>query len=189
MTTEAEREAQVRARVSAQVRRFLAAPRPQRQPAAPVSRAVTDSQRYRNLVLAHYGRSCACCGTTARLEIDHVNGGGTEHHRALGSAAGPLKVFAGQDREGIEKLWEKATVEERRSYAQALIDYIVVLPAGRGRPKGSGVGMKRGEGGYFKNPMETVKLHWRSESSGGEGEASDGGGDVPPAGSHGSDPG
>jgi hypothetical protein len=43
-------------------------------------------RRYWNLrdaVLDHYGRSCACCGSTERLTIDHVNGGGKAHRIAL----------------------------------------------------------------------------------------------------------
>jgi hypothetical protein len=32
-------------------------------------------------VIAHYGAACACCGTTERLTIDHVNGGGTAQLR------------------------------------------------------------------------------------------------------------
>ncbi len=31
---------------------------------------------------AHYGTSCACCGTTERLTIDHIDGDG-EYHRWL----------------------------------------------------------------------------------------------------------
>jgi hypothetical protein len=38
-------------------------------------------QRTRQAVFDHYGWHCACCGSTERLEIDHVNGGGTEHRR------------------------------------------------------------------------------------------------------------
>jgi hypothetical protein len=38
---------------------------------------------YRAAVLAHYGQACACCGSTERLGIDHVNGGGEEHRRRL----------------------------------------------------------------------------------------------------------
>jgi hypothetical protein len=37
-------------------------------------------------VMDHYGRQCACCGTTSRLSIDHVNGGGGRHRRELGVA-------------------------------------------------------------------------------------------------------
>jgi len=40
--------------------------------------------RQREAVFSHYGRSCSCCGATERLTIDHVNGDGAEHRRALG---------------------------------------------------------------------------------------------------------
>jgi hypothetical protein len=35
------------------------------------------------LVFNHYGWRCACCGTAAKLSIDHVNGGGKVHREAL----------------------------------------------------------------------------------------------------------
>jgi 5-methylcytosine-specific restriction endonuclease McrA len=34
--------------------------------------------------LAHYGTECACCGSTDRLELDHVNGDGAEHRAEVG---------------------------------------------------------------------------------------------------------
>jgi hypothetical protein len=37
----------------------------------------------RAAVFAHYGESCACCGSTTRLSIDHVNGGGGAHRAEL----------------------------------------------------------------------------------------------------------
>ena len=30
-------------------------------------------------ILAHYGETCACCGGTEWLSIDHINGGGLKH--------------------------------------------------------------------------------------------------------------
>jgi hypothetical protein len=41
-------------------------------------------------VFAHYGRVCACpgCGATEQLEIDHINGGGTEHRRTARTGNG-----------------------------------------------------------------------------------------------------
>jgi hypothetical protein len=41
------------------------------------------AERARKQVFAHYGEQCACCGTTKRLTIDHVNGDGAEHRREL----------------------------------------------------------------------------------------------------------
>jgi hypothetical protein len=40
-------------------------------------------QAVRETVFSHYGRVCACCGTTKKLTIDHVNGNGTAHRIAL----------------------------------------------------------------------------------------------------------
>jgi len=34
-------------------------------------------------VFDHYGHACACCGTAERLDIDHINGGGSAHRTAL----------------------------------------------------------------------------------------------------------
>lgn len=36
--------------------------------------------------LNHYGGKCACCGETTYefLAIDHINGGGNEHRKAIG---------------------------------------------------------------------------------------------------------
>lgn len=40
--------------------------------------------------LAHYGGSCACCGETEPtfLSIDHIEGGGTKHRKALRTGGG-----------------------------------------------------------------------------------------------------
>ena len=45
-------------------------------------------KRLRAAVLGHYGQVCACCGSTARLTIDHVNGDGAEHRAQLGNDGG-----------------------------------------------------------------------------------------------------
>jgi hypothetical protein len=39
-------------------------------------------------LFGHYGTTCACCGTTERLTIDHVNGGGAGHREALFGSRG-----------------------------------------------------------------------------------------------------
>lgn len=38
----------------------------------------------RSAVFGHYGTFCACCGSTDRLNIDHISGGGTEHRQQVG---------------------------------------------------------------------------------------------------------
>lgn len=35
------------------------------------------------IVHARYGSSCACCGTTDDLSVDHVNGDGREHRKTM----------------------------------------------------------------------------------------------------------
>ena len=48
-----------------------------------------DPRDAKAIVFGHYGQVCACCGTTKRLTIDHVNGDGDAHRTALfGSATG-----------------------------------------------------------------------------------------------------
>lgn len=43
-------------------------------------------RQLRDTVFGHYGRTCACCGATGDLSIDHVGGGGREHRlEVLGS--------------------------------------------------------------------------------------------------------
>lgn len=44
----------------------------------------------RKAVFDHYGRVCACCGTTERLSIDHVNGDGREHRKQIGMGSSHL---------------------------------------------------------------------------------------------------
>jgi len=36
-------------------------------------------------VFAHYGTACACCGSTHRLTIDHIDGSGKEHRAEIGN--------------------------------------------------------------------------------------------------------
>jgi hypothetical protein len=111
-------------------------------------------------------------------------------NRALGPAVHPLHVFEGKDREGIERVWDGASVDERHDYVHALVHHFVVYPPGRGRPKGSGVGMGRGKGGYFRDPIATVRPHWREPFGSDLDDAqADGSGDLPGAGGHGGDPG
>ncbi len=47
------------------------------------ARVAASEAKPRAAVFAHYGTACACCGTTGRLTIDHVNGGGAEHREQL----------------------------------------------------------------------------------------------------------
>lgn len=49
-------------------------------------RRQTRREAMRRRVFAHYGTSCACCGVTERLTIDHINGGGTAHREEIGGS-------------------------------------------------------------------------------------------------------
>jgi hypothetical protein len=42
----------------------------------------------RSAVLDHYGRACACCDSTDRLEVDHIAGDGRQHRAELGVSSG-----------------------------------------------------------------------------------------------------
>lgn len=42
----------------------------------------------RGTVFGHYGRECACCGSTDQLTVDHVNGGGTAHRLQINRGGG-----------------------------------------------------------------------------------------------------
>jgi hypothetical protein len=51
----------------------------------------TKSKERRQIVLTHYGGNppkCSCCGETilAFLTIEHLNGGGTKHRKAIGAS-------------------------------------------------------------------------------------------------------
>jgi hypothetical protein len=48
-------------------------------------------ERVCNAVLDHYGNVCACCGTSERLSIDHVNGDGRKHRARYGR--GPEELY------------------------------------------------------------------------------------------------
>lgn len=54
-----------------------------RERAASYARAY--ARRIRAEVLAAYGTSCVRCGSTERLELDHVNGDGRAHGIAIGA--------------------------------------------------------------------------------------------------------
>lgn len=45
-------------------------------------------QRDREAVFGHYGRTCACCGSTKRLNINHVNGDGKQKRHEYGYGSG-----------------------------------------------------------------------------------------------------
>ena len=46
------------------------------------------NEALRTAVFGHYGRECACCGSTAALTIDHINGDGAAHRLALSRGGG-----------------------------------------------------------------------------------------------------
>lgn len=57
--------------------------------------------RVREQVFDHYGNTCACCGETEDLTIDHLNGDGREHRDELGYNGG-TEFYAWLIREGFQ---------------------------------------------------------------------------------------
>jgi hypothetical protein len=53
----------------------------------------------RAVVFAHYGQACACCGTTDRLSMDHINGDGKQHRRE--QRLGGMRIYTWLIREGF----------------------------------------------------------------------------------------
>ncbi len=49
--------------------------------------------RVRQAVFDRYGWTCACCGATENLTIDHINGDGKEHRAADGLGKGSHKFY------------------------------------------------------------------------------------------------
>lgn len=49
--------------------------------------------KVRAAVFEHYGRTCACCGSTKRPTIDHIGGGGGEHRTEIGTSAISLYLW------------------------------------------------------------------------------------------------
>ena len=75
------------------------------------ARANLSNAVLREKIFESYGRMCACCGETdtAFLTLDHVNGGGQEHHRLrkdgtrLPHRATGIRVYRAVQREGFPK--------------------------------------------------------------------------------------
>lgn len=59
-------------------------------------------RRLRAEVLAHYGDHCELCGSKERLSIDHINGDGAAHRKAIGRKTGE-KFYVWLRREGFPK--------------------------------------------------------------------------------------
>lgn len=55
----------------------------------------------RAVVFAHYGTVCACCGSTSRLSIDHINGDGKQHRRELFGRNTGMRIYTWLIREGF----------------------------------------------------------------------------------------
>jgi hypothetical protein len=56
------------------------------RPGAEVANRQNEARKrdkMRKRVFDHYGWSCACCGSTKRLTIDHIDGTGGEHRKEL----------------------------------------------------------------------------------------------------------
>lgn len=48
-----------------------------------------STAKVRDAVFGHYGEVCACCGASREfLTLDHIDGNGHEHRKAIGSSGG-----------------------------------------------------------------------------------------------------
>jgi len=54
-----------------------------------VEKSLAYQRQWRQQVLNHYGRQCACCGEANELflTIDHVNNDGSAHRKEIGQSA------------------------------------------------------------------------------------------------------
>jgi len=65
-----------------------------RREASPEWAAMADERvrqwraRATTQVFGHYGTVCACCGTTEKLSIDHIVGGGEAHRKEVAASGG-----------------------------------------------------------------------------------------------------
>lgn len=63
------------------------------QPRCKLCNQQTVEERNEHLsreIFRHYGKACACCGSTGKLTLDHVNSNGLAHRELLGRNGGPL---------------------------------------------------------------------------------------------------
>lgn len=63
--------------------RTRAAARRAADPEASRARVRSEYQQRRAKVFDHYGWACACCGSTEKPSIDHVNNDGAQHREEL----------------------------------------------------------------------------------------------------------
>lgn len=85
----------MRERIRAEDRQRYAANREEQK-----ARKSRYAANLRAVVFAHYGTACACCGSTTRLSIDHINGDGKQHRRELGNSTG-MRIYTWLIREGF----------------------------------------------------------------------------------------
>jgi hypothetical protein len=57
-------------------------------------------ERVRAKIFDHYGWTCACCGSTDRITLDHINEDGREHRQRLGTGVSTT-VYEDVIRQGL----------------------------------------------------------------------------------------
>lgn len=55
--------------------------------------SASKKRKIRERIFAHYGTSCACCGTADNLTIDHINGDGKQHREEIGKDGNAFYVW------------------------------------------------------------------------------------------------
>jgi hypothetical protein len=79
-------------------------------------------------VLNHYGRTCACCGSTERLGIDHVNGDGQRHRQEVPEGKFHAWLIEHGFPEGFQTLCLRCNSSKRLSPACRLVHALRETP-------------------------------------------------------------
>ena len=82
----------------------------------------------RNAVFAHYGLACACCGSTERLNIDHVNGDGKQRRQEHGRGSAFYRWLVSR---GFPEGFQTLCFPCNRSKAngeRCRLDHVAVIP-------------------------------------------------------------
>jgi hypothetical protein len=81
-------------------------------------------------VLEHYGTACACCGATADLTIDHINGDGKQHRQIIGGGSHVIYAWLIKNDfpHGFQTLCRLCNTSKRDG-ERCLLDHSVIIAA------------------------------------------------------------
>jgi len=96
-----------------------------------VARATARTKAFHE-VLAHYGASCACCGSVEFLCIDHVDGDGKRHRKEILKSNNAAHFHAWLKAQGwppgFQTLCTRCNVSKGRAFTCAIHDYKFLGP-------------------------------------------------------------